>query len=103
MTVNGWLGREGDVDTYRVHARAGRDLVVSIVAAPLGSMTDTTVSVLSPDGHELASNDDFRDSATRWSCTGRQQTAPLLVRVTDANAAGGWRHLPRHASARCPS
>src|SRR4029078_9385886 len=62
VTVNATLEREGDVDTYRVSARAGHDLVVSIVAAPLGSMTDTTVSVLSPDGHVLASNDDFRDS-----------------------------------------
>ena len=102
VTVNATLGREGDVDTYRVSARAGRDLVVSIVAAPLGSMTDTTVSVLSPDGHVLASNDDFRDSKDSLVVYRPAADGPLIVRVTDRNAAGGWRQFYRVSIGELP-
>ena len=36
VTVNGSLIKEGDVDDYRVDARAGRDLVVRVLATALG-------------------------------------------------------------------
>jgi len=102
VTVNATLGREGDVDMYRVTARAGHDLVVSIVAAPLGSMTDTMVSVLAPDGHVLASNDDFRDSKDSLVVYRPAGDGPLLVRVTDRNAAGGWRQFYRLSIGELP-
>jgi hypothetical protein len=102
VTVNAALGKEGDVDTYRVMARAGHDLVVGIVAAPLGSMTDTTVSVLSSDGHLLASNDDFRDSKDSLVIYRPPADGPLLVRVADRNAAGGWRQFYRVSIGELP-
>ena len=36
VTVNGWLGALEDVDVFRVHARAGEDLVAKITATPIG-------------------------------------------------------------------
>jgi len=102
VTVNATLEKEGDVDTYRVSARAGHDLVVSIIAAPLGSMTDTTVSVLSLDGHVLASNDDFRDSKDSLVVYRPAVDGALLVRVTDRNAAGGGRQFYRVSIGELP-
>jgi len=95
VTVNGSLPKEGDVDYYRVDARAGRDLVVRVLATPLGSMTDPTVSLLSPDGRELASNDDFNGMRDSLVVFRPEADGPVIVRVADANAGGGWRHIYR--------
>lgn len=101
-TVNGLLEKDGDVDLYRVNARAGRDLVVRIVAATIGSETDTKVSVLALDGKELASNDDFarvRDSLLIYR---PPQDGALLVRIADANAGGGWKNVYRATIGEVP-
>ena len=95
VTVNGLLEKAGDADLYRVTATSGRDLVVRVVAAAIGSQADVKVSVLAPDGTMLASNDDFmaqRDSLLvyRPSVDGR-----LLVRIADTNADGGSKHIYR--------
>jgi hypothetical protein len=94
-TVNGKLEKEGDIDLYRVDARAGRDLVVRIVAGPIGSEIDARVSVTSADGKELASNDDFSANRDSLLIYRPPQDGPLLVRISDANAGGGWRHVYR--------
>ena len=105
VTVNAMLReREGDVDTYRVSARAGRRLRGEHRRGGARSMTDTTVSVPSPDGHVLASNDDFRDSKDSLVSIGPAADGPLLVRVTDRNAAGvAGDSSTASASASCPS
>lgn len=92
VTVNGWLGMLEDVDVFRVAARAGRDLVVKVTAAPLGSNADTIVELLDPSGQVVASNDDFgalRDSLLVYR---PERDGEVLVRVTDANMGGGGRH-----------
>ena len=72
-TVNGVLEKEGDVDLYRVNVRAGRDLVVRVVATLIGSETDAKVSVQTPDGQELAANDDFNGAREYlWRVVNRQ-------------------------------
>jgi hypothetical protein len=101
-TVNGLLEKEGDVDVYRVDTRAGRDLVVRVVATPLGSEADVRVSVLSADGKELASNDDFGNSRDSLLIYRPPQDASLLVRVTDTNAAGGWKNFYRATIGEVP-
>jgi hypothetical protein len=101
-TVNGLLEKEGDVDLYRVNAHAGRDVVVRIVATPIGSETDTKVSVLAPDGKELASNDDFTGGRDSLLVYRPLQDGPLLLRVTDTNADGGWRNVYRATIGEVP-
>lgn len=91
-TVNGWLGALEDVDVFRVHARAGGDLVAKITATPIGSNVDTLVTILDLAGQTLAGNDDFgttRDSLVVYRPT---TDADVLVRVTDANPSGGRHH-----------
>jgi hypothetical protein len=92
VTVNGWLGALEDVDVFRVHARAGQDLVAKVTATPLGSSVDTVVTVLALDGTTLATNDDFgptRDSLAVYRPT---VDGDVLVRVADANPSGGRHH-----------
>ena len=92
VTVNGWLGALEDVDVFRVHARAGEDLVARITASPIGSTVDTLVSILDLEGQTLATNDDF--GATRDSLAVYRPSASgdVLVRVIDANPSGGRHH-----------
>lgn len=101
-TVNGLLDKAGDVDLYRVDARAGRDLVVRAVAVAIGSQADVKVSVIAPDGKELASNDDFRGERDSLLVYRPAQDGPVLVRVTDTNADGGWTHIYRATIGEVP-
>ena len=92
ITVNGWLGALEDVDVFRVHARAGEDLVAKITATPIGSNVDTVVTFLSLDGTTLATNDDFGPSRDSLAVYRPTADADVLVRVADANPSGGRHH-----------
>lgn len=102
VTVNGELAKAGDVDCYRVEARGGRDLVVRVVAASIGSQADTAVAVLSPDGTVLARDDDFKGGRDSLLVYRPPADGPLVVRVGDANADGGWRHVYRATIGEVP-
>ena len=61
VSVNGVLGKSGDVDTYSVSLQKGQTLVVSMQAnSQLGSPVDGVLQVLSPRGFVLEQNDDDR-------------------------------------------
>ena len=91
-TVNGWLGMLEDVDVYRVRARAGRDLVLTIVAAPVGSSADPAIAVLDERGTPLAANDDFGVARDPLLVYRADRDREVFVRVTDNNQGGGGRH-----------
>ena len=92
VTVNGWLGALEDVDVFRVHARAGEDLVAKITATPIGSNVDTVVTFLGLDGATLAANDDFGPTRDSLAVYRPAADGDVLVRVTDANPSGGRHH-----------
>ncbi|MBK5297644.1 MAG: hypothetical protein JJE40_10840 [Vicinamibacteria bacterium] len=92
VTVNAWLGALEDVDVFRVHARAGEDLVAKITASPIGSNVDTLVTILDVNGQTLATNDDFGATRDSLAAYRPSQDADVLVRVTDANPSGGRHH-----------
>ena len=77
---------------FRVHARAGEDLVAKITATPIGSNVDTVVTFLSLDGATLATNDDFGPSRDSLAVYRPTADADVLVRVADANPSGGRHH-----------
>jgi hypothetical protein len=59
VTVNGRLGKNGDVDAFRVTLKAGETLVAALEAnAHLGSPMDSLLQVASADGFVLAQVDD---------------------------------------------
>ena len=61
-TINGWLGVLEDVDVFRIHAKAGQDLVARITATPIGSSADAVVTFLDAAGR-LADQRRLRDDA----------------------------------------
>jgi len=82
--VEGAIANGDDVDVYAVELKAGETLVAEAIAARSGSRLDAWVTILSPDGRELASDDDlFGRDAAAWA------TAPAsgryLVAIQDAN------------------
>ena len=66
VTVNGRLGKNGDVDGFRVALRKGQTLVASMEAnRRLGSPMDGVLQVASAEGFVLAQNDDDLDRDPR--------------------------------------
>ena len=58
-TLNGRLGKGGDVDVFAVTVKRGQTLVADIDAqTPLASPVDAVLQVVSPDGFVYAQNDD---------------------------------------------
>lgn len=56
--VSGQLEYEGDVDWYRLNARADRRYHITLVGAEADGLGDPVLRVLDRDGQELAANDD---------------------------------------------
>jgi hypothetical protein len=66
VTVNGRLGKQGDVDGFRVTLRKGQTLVAALEANHrLGSPMDGVLQVASLEGFVLAQNDDDVDRDPR--------------------------------------
>jgi hypothetical protein len=61
--VNGRIDRPGDIDVFRIDARAGDELVAEVTARRLGSPLDSLLRLTNASGTELAVNDDFEDKA----------------------------------------
>ncbi len=82
--VIGAVSPGSDVDVYAVDMLAGQTLVAEVVAQRAGSGLDALVTIFSPEGRELASDDDlFGHDAAAWAflpAPGR-----YLVQVQDAN------------------
>jgi hypothetical protein len=53
VTVVGVVGRAGDVDYYRFEAKAGQEIGVQILTAPLGSKLEPVLTLSDTDGNVL--------------------------------------------------
>lgn len=61
VTVNAKLGKNGDVDTYRLSLKQGQTLIAEMSAhRNLGSPMDAVLQIVSEDGFVLSQNDDDR-------------------------------------------
>lgn len=68
VTINGRLGKGGDVDEFSVPLKKGETLVAAVDANDLlGSPMDAVLQVASPEGFVLAQNDDDRGFDPRLS------------------------------------
>jgi hypothetical protein len=82
-TVNGELGRRGDVDVYRIHAGANERFVFAVEAQPLGSALVGVLTLMDTQGKPLAeadNGDDRRDPVLRWTAP---SAGEYLLRVRD--------------------
>jgi hypothetical protein len=82
-TINGELGRRGDVDLYRVRASAGERFVLAVEAQSLGSPLDGVLMLMDAQGKTLADADNgegSRDPVLRWTAPAAGE---YLLRVRD--------------------
>jgi hypothetical protein len=61
-TINGRVGRAGEVDVYRVRVQAGQAIRARVEAAALGSWLDSVVTIRDASGATLAENDDSNEA-----------------------------------------
>ena len=93
--MNGAIFTEGDVDTFRFAARAGRQVVLRALAVGLGSRLDPALTLLDERGDVLASNDDFGESREPLIVYTPKSDGTFLLRVSDSVNTGSPRHVYR--------
>jgi len=101
--VNGRIDRPDDTDVYRLHGKAGDQLVAEILARRLQSPLDSVLRLTDAAGRTLASNDDFEDKAAGLLAhqADSRLTATLpadgdyFMHVTDAQHQGSPAHAYR--------
>ena len=98
VTVNGRLGKPGDVDLYRVTRQQGRISWRGRRGDRLQGETWCRCSSL--DGKSWRRTTTSGRRAIRCWSIGRSGRR-VLVHIADTNADGGWKHY-RPRSAKCP-
>jgi hypothetical protein len=95
VTVNGAIFTDGDEDTFRFTARAGRQVVLRALAVGLGSRLDPSLVLLDATGAVLATNDDFGETREPLIVYTPAADGTFLVRVSDSLNTGSPRHVYR--------
>jgi len=103
LTVNGRIGRAGDIDTFRFHGRAGQEIVAEVHARRLNSPLDSVLRLTDSKGAELALNDDHKDrelgllthQADSYLRVKLPHDGEYLVFLSDAQHRGGNAHAYR--------
>jgi hypothetical protein len=62
MVVNGRIGQPGEVDVYRLKAKAGDKIRLKVEASAMGSWLDSVVALRDAKGTTLAENDDANEA-----------------------------------------
>ncbi|MEN6402033.1 MAG: PPC domain-containing protein [Armatimonadia bacterium] len=62
--VNGRIGEVGEVDFFRIEAKAGEEVVAEVQARRLGSPLDSVLQLMDAEGKVLGANDDEEDKAS---------------------------------------
>jgi len=81
---NGCISTPGEAHEWRVMLESGTSLQLEVLAAALGSRLDSVLSLLDPDGREVARNDDAMegvpDSALSFAVT---KTGIHVIQIQD--------------------
>ena len=97
LTVNGRIGRPGDVDVFRFDGHAGQRIVAEVYARRLSSPLDSVLRLVDSTGREVALNDDTKDpemglvthQADSYVRVDLPDDGAYLVCVSDAQRQGG--------------
>jgi hypothetical protein len=103
VTINGRIGRPGDVDFFTFAAAATQELVIEVRARRLGSPLDSLITLFDAQGRTLAQNDDAVDESqpllTHQADSRLSFTFPsagqYAVRIADAQGKGGEEYAYR--------
>jgi hypothetical protein len=88
-TMNGRLGRPGEVDRFRIPVKAGESIRIRVRAAELGSWLDSVLTLRDARGTILGENDDhglLPDSVIDHEA---RTDGDLIVELADRYGAGG--------------
>jgi hypothetical protein len=103
IVVNGRIGRSGECDAFVFAGKAGETIVAEVLARRLGSPLDSALQLADRTGRQIAFNDDTPDPASglqthhadaRLSAV-LPEDGDYVLRLTDAQAAGGETHAYR--------
>jgi hypothetical protein len=94
LALNGRIERAGDVDFFKVTAKAGQTWEVECYAQRIGSSADPVVNLYKADKDHLAGNDDARaqDSYFRWQVPADGE---YYLRINDHLGKGGETYVYR--------
>ncbi len=92
QTVRGEIGKEKDVDVFRIEGAAGQRIRVEITAARLGSVLDAVVNLHAASGHLVASADDPAAGQDAVLETTLPTAGAWFLVVLDAHDRGGAAH-----------
>jgi hypothetical protein len=95
--VDGAIGQAQDVDVFRFDGKAGRRVLIEVLAARHGSALDSYLSLHDADGHLLATSDDIAGSKDSRIEAALPKDGAYFVSVSDANDTGGPAHVYRLA------
>jgi len=96
-TVNGRIGRSGDVDVFQFAAHAGDEVVAEVYARRLGSPLDSLLRLTDAAGRVLVWNDDHEDKkvgllthhADSYLSARIEQAGTYTLHLSDAQHHGG--------------
>ena len=88
--IEGTIAPGDDVDVFGVDMKAGETLVAEAIASRASSRLDPYLTILSPDGRELAANDDRfgRDAAT-WATVPADGRYRVLIQDAEGRHRDG--------------
>ncbi len=95
QAVDGTISQNQDVDVYHFEGKAGRRVVLEVLAARHGSALDSFLSLHDADGRLLATNDDSEGSTDSRIELVLPRDGAYFVSVIDANDTGGPAHVYR--------
>lgn len=103
VTVNGRIGEAGDIDCFRIAAKAKQRLVLDVWARRLDSPLDSLLTVFDGNGRQLAENDDTADPSqgleTHHADSYLNYVFPAdgdyVVRLADVQSLGGEEYAYR--------
>lgn len=95
--IDGSIRQPGEVDFFRIEAKAGEEVVAEVQARRLGSPLDSILQLVDAEGKALATNDDEEDKASgrvthhadSYLRVKVPQDGAYFVRVADAQHQGG--------------
>ena len=93
--VEGSIERQRDVDVYRIEGKKGQKVTIEVQAARYGSPLDAILTVYTPAGQQIASNDDFSDSRDARLELTLPADGAYLVALIDAHDLGSAIHAYR--------
>jgi pre-peptidase len=93
--VDGAIGRNQDVDVFRIDGKAGQRVVIEVLASRYGSALDSFLSLHDGDGKLLETSDDIEGSKDSRIELTLPKDGPYFASVIDANDTGGPAHVYR--------